>query len=321
MRLEPIAHLLLAHMRSTQPCLFVIELQEAASLAAHAQGEVGGGEGSGAAVRLGQQGHQLLELTICTCRVLSSVSVRPNMNEMRNTLRAYREKRAAAKAQGRQHDSDSENISEPEVSDGEEGGNGGDPFFQHDNDPFNDPFFKVCNESGNQSDLLPGPSPSVGRLCLHVIQCVAASGPLESHLQHASWDHVESTWCCTGSCRPPARAAFRRSCGSASGNCANLSTWSMLSVPQDDGAQPQPEAGPKAAKAKKSAKAARAAEKAAAAAEKEAEARRVAELQLLMMDDDALRRPNAAPAAAGRRTVCRVFDDAAPGHVLLVAAG
>lgn len=158
-RLEPIAHLLLAHMRSTHPCLSVIELQEAASLTAHAQGEAGGGKGSGAAVRLGQQGRQLLELTIYTCPVLSSVSVRPNMNEMRNTLRACREKRAAAKAQGRQHDSDNENISEPEVSDGEEGGNGGDPFFQHDNDPFNDPFFKVCNESRNQSYLLPGPQP------------------------------------------------------------------------------------------------------------------------------------------------------------------
>ena len=58
----------------------------------------------------------------------------------------HREKRAAAKAQGRRHDSGSEDISEPEVSDGEADngpGAGADPFFQHEDDPFNDPFFQV----------------------------------------------------------------------------------------------------------------------------------------------------------------------------------
>lgn len=123
--------------------------------------------------------------------------------------RRRREKRAAAKAQGRRHNSDSEDISDPEVSDG--GAERDDPFFQHHDDPFNDPFF------------------------------------------------------------------------------------------QDDGAQ-QPaaqgqEGGKKRDKAKR--KAEQAAQKAATAAEQEAEDRRLAELQLLMMDEGALRRwPGPAQAAA-----------------------
>ncbi len=58
-------------------------------------------------------------------------------------LSSFREKKAAARAQGRRHHSDSEDISDPEVSDGEPDGAAGDPFFQHDDDPFNDPFFQV----------------------------------------------------------------------------------------------------------------------------------------------------------------------------------
>ena len=74
-----------------------------------------------------------------------------------------------------------------------------------------------------------------------------------------------------------------------------------LAVLQDDGAQAPQAQGPAqgAGKAGKAGKAERAAAKAAAAAEAQAEARRVAELQLLMMDDDTLRRPSAAPAAQG----------------------
>lgn len=80
---------------------------------------------------------------------------------------------------------------------------------------------------------------------------------------------------------------------------ANKPDWRTLQPAhaQDDGAQPQPETGPVAAKAKKAKKAEKAMEKSAAAAEKEAEERRLAELQLLMMDDETLRRP--APAAPG----------------------
>lgn len=58
-----------------------------------------------------------------------------------------REKRAAAKAQGRRHNSDSEDISDPEVSDGD--AQRDDPFFQHDDDPFNDPFFQVTVGMGS----------------------------------------------------------------------------------------------------------------------------------------------------------------------------
>jgi hypothetical protein len=58
--------------------------------------------------------------------------------------RAIREKRAAAKAQGRRQGSDSEDVSEPDVSGDEAAGRGNaDAFFQHDDDPFNDPFFQV----------------------------------------------------------------------------------------------------------------------------------------------------------------------------------
>ena len=57
-----------------------------------------------------------------------------------------REKRAAAKAKGRKNaSSDEEYISEPDAPSGSEEGDGGsrDPFFQHDDDPFSDPFFQV----------------------------------------------------------------------------------------------------------------------------------------------------------------------------------
>lgn len=57
-----------------------------------------------------------------------------------------REKRAAAKAKGRKNaSSDEEYISEPDAPSGSEDGDGGarDPFFQHDDDPFSDPFFQV----------------------------------------------------------------------------------------------------------------------------------------------------------------------------------
>ena len=48
-----------------------------------------------------------------------------------------------SKALGRRHDSDEEAASDPEVASesGDEGAGGPDPFFQHDADVFNDPFF------------------------------------------------------------------------------------------------------------------------------------------------------------------------------------
>lgn len=57
-----------------------------------------------------------------------------------------REKRAAANAKGRKNaSSDEEYISEPEGPSGSEDEADGakDPFFQHEDDPFNDPFFQV----------------------------------------------------------------------------------------------------------------------------------------------------------------------------------
>ena len=48
----------------------------------------------------------------------------------------------ASKALGRRHDSDEGDVSDPELASEDEGGGcGQDPFFQHDADVFNDPFF------------------------------------------------------------------------------------------------------------------------------------------------------------------------------------
>ena len=57
-----------------------------------------------------------------------------------------RERKLAAKAQGRRHVSSDEDESEDEAArEGGEGGDGGeqDPFFQHEDNPFDDPFFRV----------------------------------------------------------------------------------------------------------------------------------------------------------------------------------
>lgn len=55
----------------------------------------------------------------------------------------------ASKALGRRHDSDAEDVSDPEVASEDEEGSGGgqDPFFQHDADVFNDPFFTAVRAS------------------------------------------------------------------------------------------------------------------------------------------------------------------------------
>lgn len=68
----------------------------------------------------------------------------------------------ASKALGRHHDSDAEEVSDPEIAseDEEGGGQGGqDPFFQHDADVFNDPFFTAVRAS------LPSPIPNCGGKC------------------------------------------------------------------------------------------------------------------------------------------------------------
>lgn len=55
----------------------------------------------------------------------------------------------ASKALGRRHDEDEEDASDPEVASqsDEEGAAGPDPFFQHDADVFNDPFFTAVREN------------------------------------------------------------------------------------------------------------------------------------------------------------------------------
>lgn len=57
-----------------------------------------------------------------------------------------REKKLAAKAQGRRHASSDEDESEEEAAEEDEGASAGeeDPFFQHEDNPFDDPFFRVC---------------------------------------------------------------------------------------------------------------------------------------------------------------------------------
>ena len=61
-----------------------------------------------------------------------------------------REKKLAAKAQGRRHASSEEDESEDEgasqVAEGEQ-----DPFFQHEDNPFDDPFFKVSLQTFMQT--------------------------------------------------------------------------------------------------------------------------------------------------------------------------
>ena len=51
----------------------------------------------------------------------------------------------AAKAQGRRHASSDEDDSEDEAGEEGDGGSEGgqDPFFQHEDNPFDDPFFRV----------------------------------------------------------------------------------------------------------------------------------------------------------------------------------
>ena len=60
-------------------------------------------------------------------------------------LQLHREKKLAAKAQGRQGRSSDEGESDG-VEEGSEQGSGDDqdPFFQHEDNPFSDPFFKVA---------------------------------------------------------------------------------------------------------------------------------------------------------------------------------
>ena len=59
--------------------------------------------------------------------------------------RFCREKKLAAKAQGRRHASSDEDESEEEAAEEGEGASAGeeDPFFQHEDNPFDDPFFRV----------------------------------------------------------------------------------------------------------------------------------------------------------------------------------
>ena len=61
----------------------------------------------------------------------------------------YREKKLAAKAQGRRHASSDEDESEVEAAEEDEGASAGeeDPFFQHEDNPFDDPFFRVCSHA------------------------------------------------------------------------------------------------------------------------------------------------------------------------------
>jgi hypothetical protein len=56
-----------------------------------------------------------------------------------------REKKLAAKAQGRRHASSDGDESEDEAGEEAEAGSDGeqDPFFQHEDNPFDDPFFRV----------------------------------------------------------------------------------------------------------------------------------------------------------------------------------
>ena len=60
-----------------------------------------------------------------------------------------REKKLAAKAQGRRHASSEEDESEEEAAEEDEGASAGeeDPFFQHEDNPFDDPFFRVCSHA------------------------------------------------------------------------------------------------------------------------------------------------------------------------------
>lgn len=60
-----------------------------------------------------------------------------------------REKKLAAKAQGRRHASSDEDESEDEAAQEDEGASAGeeDPFFQHEDNPFDDPFFRVCSHA------------------------------------------------------------------------------------------------------------------------------------------------------------------------------
>ena len=78
-----------------------------------------------------------LKCSVCACQrshVLSSCPV------------AGREKKLAAKAQGRRHASSEDDDSEDGAGDegGSEANGEQDPFFQHEDNPFEDPFFKVC---------------------------------------------------------------------------------------------------------------------------------------------------------------------------------
>ena len=60
-----------------------------------------------------------------------------------------REKKLAAKAQGRRHASSDEDESEDEAAEDDAGASAGeeDPFFQHEDNPFDDPFFRVCSHA------------------------------------------------------------------------------------------------------------------------------------------------------------------------------
>ena len=68
----------------------------------------------------------------------------------------------ASKALGRRHDSDEEAASDPEVASesGDEGAGGPDPFFQHDADVFNDPFFTAVRPASRAKDRGPRPCPT-----------------------------------------------------------------------------------------------------------------------------------------------------------------
>ena len=67
-----------------------------------------------------------------------------------------REKKLAAKAQGRRHVSSDEDESEDEAGEEADAGSAGeqDPFFQHEENPFDDPFFRVWRSLLPQVSML-----------------------------------------------------------------------------------------------------------------------------------------------------------------------
>lgn len=86
----------------------------------------------------------------CVCKLLSKPPFPPSLHGGVIREAWCREKKLAAKAQGRRHASSDEDESEEEAAESDGGGSAGeqDPFFQHEDNPFDDPFFRVCSHAG-----------------------------------------------------------------------------------------------------------------------------------------------------------------------------